>query len=133
MSHFTEIAVNFLQKNEKHFIAALESQYGEGNVEVHEKAVKLDSIYGSPAKPCHIVIRRKDIKSARADVGYRRNKDGTYTAYIEDLDFSKKRENKILFEYTAKVSEAALKAKGYSYKRVAQKDGTVKIIASKYI
>lgn len=148
MSHFTEIQVDFLQKNEKHLVAALEEQFGKGNVEVHENGVGLMGYGGDDrsrlsrdnpnyAPRCQIVIRRRYVGSASNDVGYCRTEDGKYTAYISDYDkgyhYNKAKQDKVLFEYTAKVSEAALKAKGYTYKRVAQKDGTVKIIASKYM
>jgi hypothetical protein len=147
MSHFTEIKVDFLQKNEKQFIAGLEAQFGEGNVEVHEEGAALFGYQGDNranqgknsanyAPPCHIIIRRKHVGSASNDVGYRRTEDGSYVAYISDFDkggnFNKAKQTKVLQEYTAKVSEKQMKSQGYTLKRVTEKDGTIKLYATKY-
>jgi hypothetical protein len=147
MSHFTEIKVDFLQKNEKQLIAALEAQFGEGNVEVHEDGSPLYGYQGddrslksknSPdyAPPCHIIIRRNHVGSAANDVGYRRTEDGKYVAYISEFDkkgnFDVKKQNFVMQEYTAKVTEKQLKSQGYSLKRVTEKDGTIKLYATKY-
>ena len=147
MSHFTEIKVDFLQKNEKALIAALEAQFGEGNVEVHENGAALYGYQGDNranksknsadyAPPCHIIIRRKHVGSASNDVGYQRTEDGKYVAYISDYDkghhFNAKKQNSVMQEYTAEVTEKQLKSQGYSMKRVTEKDGTIKLYATKY-
>ena len=147
MSHFTEIKVNFLQKNEKQLVAALESIFGEGTVEVHENGAALYGYTGDNraqlsktnpnyAPPCHLIIRRKHVGGASNDVGYQRTEDGKYVAYISDYDknsnFSAQKQNKVLQEYTAKVTEKQLKSQGYSMKREVQKDGTIKLFATKY-
>ncbi len=147
MSHFTEIKVDFLQKNEKQFIAGLEAQFGEGCVEVHEEGAALFGYQGDNranraknssdyAPPCHIIIRRKNVGQASNDVGYRRTEDGSYVAYISDYDkggnFNAKKQQKVLQEYTAKVSEKQMKSQGYTLKRVTEKDGTIKLYATKY-
>lgn len=147
MSHFTEIKVNFLQKNEKQLVAALESIFGEGTVEVHEDGAalfgyqgdnraQLSQSNGNYAPPCHLIIRRKHVGGASNDVGYQRTEDGKYVAYISDYDkhsnFSPQKQNKVLQEYTAKVTEKQLKSQGYAMKREVQKDGTIKLFATKY-
>jgi hypothetical protein len=57
-------------------------------------------------------------------------------AYISDYDknthFNEPKQNKVLQEYTAKVTEKQLKSQGYSMKREVQKDGTIKLFATKY-
>lgn len=147
MSHFTEISVDFLQKNEACLVSALEEQFGKGNIEVHEKGSALFGFQGDNraqrgptssdyAPPCHLIIRRKHVGGASNDVGYRRTEDGKYVAYISDYDksanFPAAKQNKVLMEYTAQVSERQLKKQGYTYKRVTEKDGTIKLYASKY-
>lgn len=147
MSHFTEISVNYLQKNEKQFVEALESLFGKGHVEVHEEGAALFGYQGDNrankpkssddyAPPCHIIIRRKHVGGASNDVGFVRSDDGKYVAYISDYDksgnFNQKKQNQVLQEYTALVTEKQLKKQGYSMKREVQKDGTLKLYATKY-
>lgn len=147
MSHFTKMEVNFGCKNESELVAALESVFGKGNVDVHEEGSALYGYHGDNranlsssnpnyAPPCHIVIRRKHLNASANDIGYRRNENGTYDAYISEYDqgytFPKEKQNKVAQEYTAKVTEKKLKLQGYSIKRVPQKNGGVQLIASKY-
>ncbi len=148
MSHFTEIKVNFLQKNEKALVAALETRFGVGNVEVHDGGAPLYGYHGDNraelnkgngnyAPPCHIVIRRKNVGSASNDIGYRRAEDGTYVAYISDYDkgshFTPAMQKNVLQEYTANVAQRQLKAQGYTIKKVKDKNGLIKLEAVKYV
>src|SRR5258708_7933752 len=132
MSHFTSMEVDFKQSCENDLVKALESVFGVGNVEVHNEPVGLYGYQGdlrssrktnSPdyAPPCHIVIRRQHVGGASNDVGFRRNEDGTYDAYISDYDkssnFGSAKLNKIKQEYTLSVTERKLKQQGYTTKR----------------
>jgi hypothetical protein len=147
MSHFTELAVQYTQKNESCLVAALEEQFGKGNVEVHEDGAALFGYQGDNratksktdanyAPPCHIVIRRKHVGSASNDVGYRRTEDGKYVAYISDYDkgynFGTAKQQVITQDYTVRVSEKQMKSQGYTVTRQKNKDGTIKLMCSKY-
>jgi hypothetical protein len=147
MSHFTECEVNFLQKYEKDFIAALEKRFGKGNVEVHEEGAALYGYQGDNranydknnknyAPPCHIIIRRKHVGSASNDIGYRRTEDGGYVGYVSDYDkhatFSKAQQGEVAQEYALTVSEKKLKAEGWATKREVTEKGVVRIIGSKW-
>jgi hypothetical protein len=147
MSHFTEMKVNFKTTHEKEFVAALESSFGKGNIEVYENGTSLIGYQGdsranlpksSPdyAPLCHIVIRRKVVGPSSNDVGYRRTEDGSYAAYISEFDqgrnFQKKKQDAVAQDYTTRVAEKSLKTKGYTLKRTVLKDGTVKLVATKY-
>lgn len=147
MSHFTEMQVDYLQKNEAQLVAALEECFGKGNVEVHENGAALMGYHGDNranlaksnpnyAPPCHIIIRRKHVGSASNDVGYRRTEDGKYAAYISDFDqgghFNKAKQNKVTQDYTVGVTTKQMKLQGYSVKKVDEK-GKVKLIVSRYI
>lgn len=147
MSHFAEIKVAFDQKQEKELIAALETKFGEGHVEVHpdggplhgyqgDNRAKLDSKDPNYAPPCHLIIRRKHVGSMANDVGYRRTEDGKYVAYISQYDsgatYKKADQNKVAQDYAERVAIKQLKAKSYSVKRVVEKDGTIKLVATKY-
>lgn len=139
--------VDFLQKNEKALIAALETKFGEGHVEVHENGAALFGYHGDNranlqsnnpnyAPPCHIIIRRKHVGSAANDIGYRRTEDGKYVAYISDYDssstFPKKDQKNVLQEYTANVASKQLKSQGYTIKKVKDKNGIIKLEAVKW-
>jgi hypothetical protein len=147
MSHFTEMKVEFRQQNESAFIKALELQFGEGNVEVHSEPVGLHGYHGddrsqkslrSPdyAPPCEIVIRRRNIGMASNDIGYRRNEEGGYTAYVSEHDksntFTSEKRNSVFQEYTLLVAQKQLRDKNWSnFRRVKLDDGSVQLIASK--
>ena len=147
MSHFTEMKVSFKTAHEAEFVAALEVCFGKGNVEVYENGASLTGFQGdnranlsskSPdyAPPCHIIIRRKSVGPSSNDVGYRRLENGSYSAYISEYDqrsnFQKKKQDAVAQDYTTRVAEKSLKTKGYTLKRTVLKDGTVKLVATKY-
>lgn len=149
MSHFAELKVEFSQKNEAELVSALEQQFGKGSVEVHNEPKALFGYEGdnrsvvsqhSPdyAPPCHIIIRRMNVGSMANDVGYRRNRDGTYSAFISEYDnrstFTAKKQNAVFQEYTLKVSEKSMRTKGYgSFKRVPLSDGSIRLEAAKFV
>jgi hypothetical protein len=123
MSHFTEMQVEYSQDSEQHLIEALESVFGKGTVEVHEKGTGLYGYRGdlrskhkasSPdyAPPCHLIVRRKHIGSMANDIGYRRTEDGKYVAYISEYDvksnFDREKQIKVQNEYGARTTVAKL-------------------------
>lgn len=146
MSHYAEIECDFQQQNESSFIAALESVFGKGNVEVHEDGADMYGFEGGNrtkksetsedyAPKCNIIIRRKFVGPMANDVGYRRNENGGYTAYISDYDrkstFTPSRRNAVMQEYSASVAEKRLKSQGYTVKRTVEK-GQIKIKGTKW-
>lgn len=146
MSHYTDMECAFTQPYENELVKSLEQVFGEGNVEVHEEPVALFGYKGDDrskkketskdhAPKCHIVIRRKNVGPAANDIGYRRNEDGTYSAYVSDYDrghtFTEKKRNTVNREYALSVGEKKLKSMGYVTKRVVV-DGKVRIRGGKY-
>lgn len=147
MSHFTAMKVNFRTASEGELVAALEAQFGEGKVEVHENGASLIGFQGDNranlsannpdhAPPCHIIIRRKNVGSMANDIGYRRLADGSYAAYVSEYDkeknFSIKKRNAVAQDYSTRVAEKKLKSQGYTLKRSIEKDGTIKLVATRY-
>lgn len=128
---------SFLQANEKELVSSLEEVFGKGNVEVHEEGASLIGYHGDDrskleensrdyAPPCHIVVRRKNVGTAANDIGYRRNSEGGYTAYISDYDrrstFTQKKRDQVKQSYAVSVTEKQLQRKGYTVsKRVEGK------------
>jgi hypothetical protein len=146
MSHFTSLKVNFKVACEKDLVAALEVQFGAGTVEVHEAGsalvgyqgddrAKLAPTHKNYAPECHLVIRRANVGEASNDVGYRRV-GGGYEAYISEYDqeynYKKEKQDKVAQDYTARVAEKKLKSQGYTLKRTIEKNGTIKLVATRY-
>lgn len=147
MSHFTSVKTEFLQKQEDCFIDALKEVFGSSNVEVSDKGLALFGFQGDDrskkskndanyAPLCHIRINRKGVGQASNDIGYVRNEDGSYQAYVSEYDsganFSKDRQNKLKQHYTCSVTQKTLKARGYTVKVTKDKAGLLKISASKF-
>ena len=142
MSHFTEIETEYKQDSEKELVEALETVFGKGNVEVHEKGAALMGYQGdnrslysksSPdyAPPCEIVIRKEYVGSASNDIGFKRTSDGKFVAYVSDFDkghhFGKAKQGLVSQEYGMRVAEKTLKSNGWKTIRVNEKDGSTTI------
>jgi predicted RNA binding protein YcfA (HicA-like mRNA interferase family) len=140
MSHFVEVEVEFEQKNEKEFIEALEEQFGKGSVEIHEKGSGLKGYMGDDrskasgqdyAPPCEIIIRKKHIGPSSNDIGFKRQANGNYSAYVSDFDkghhYSLKKQGIVAMNYGAKVAEKTLKADGWKTVRINESDGSVTV------
>jgi hypothetical protein len=147
MSHFVSLDVDYKVAQESCLVAALEECFGAGNVEVSDKGLALTGYHGddrsklSTSNPnyaplCNIRIKRQHVGSASNDVGFVRTEDGTYKAYISEYDqsgnFNKAKQKIVKQNYTANVSKRELKRKGYTVSMSKQKDGTIKLTASKF-
>jgi hypothetical protein len=138
MSHFAEIRVDALTKNEKDLVAALQKHFGKDVVEVHDEAVPLQGMDRQAGKCAHLVVRKANVKKqtgysgAYNDMGFERKKDGFYTWHVDNMDVPEKTRNSIMQDYAERVSTRQLKAKGYMVKRELLKDGTVKLVATRY-
>ena len=147
MSHFTEMEVQFQQKNEKQLIEALEKVFGKGSVEVHEKGGALIGYEGNDrsklnhnnanyAPLCHLIIRKNRVGSASNDVGYRRMENGKYIAYISEYDqrtnFSEDKQNELKKQYSYLVTQKELKRMGYEIKTTKKQNGTIVLEAERW-
>lgn len=147
MSHFAELSVDFDQAHEAELVAALEKQFGKGNVEVHEVPKDLhlytgavatrNSTAGFQADKCHLIIRKENQQKDRQyyttnDAGYRRTEDGKYKAFIDEAGFSKEKQGYVSQEYAALVSEKQLRSKGYVVQRQVTQDNRIQLTATKY-
>jgi hypothetical protein len=147
MSHFSSVKVDFKQSQQDCLIEALQEIFGENAVEVSEHGLALYGYHGDDrsklaksnpnyAPLCQIKIGRKHVGQASNDVGFAKNEDGTYNAYISEYDnssnFNKAKQDKLKQLYTCNVTKKTLKAKGYSVKVTKDKGGLLKISASKF-
>ncbi len=84
MSHFTRIKTRFV--DDQRLIKALR-EMGFKEIEVHEAAQHLYGFLGDrrPQK-AEIIIRRKHLSRSSNDIGFARQDDGTFLAYISGFD-----------------------------------------------
>jgi len=147
MSHFSAVEVDFLSKNESCLIEALEEMYGKGNIEHSADGLalfgyggddrsKLDKNNPNYAPKCQIVIRRQHVGGSSNDVGYCRTEDGKYKLYVSDFDqrsnFNAAKQKTVKQHYTASITKTQLRKQGYQVSMSHNKDGTLKILASKF-
>jgi hypothetical protein len=86
MPHFVECQTEF--RDPQALAAALvESGFEATQIEIHKHAVPLYGYQGDirPQK-AHVVIRRQHVGQATNDVGWERQPNGTYRAWISEHD-----------------------------------------------
>jgi hypothetical protein len=140
MSHLTKMEIKALQKNEKELIDALEQHYGKGSVRCHDEAIGLQGYEQNTTgktKKANLVIpqdtiRRTEHTSGYNDMGFERSKSGGYALHYDIADVPKTSIDKVMQDYAERVASKTMKAKGYTMRREALKDGTVKLSFSKY-
>ncbi len=143
MSHYTEMKPKFLVKSEAELVASLKKIYGDDAVEIHDDAVKIGGYDSQANKKAHVIVRKEAIRKVNSkdntmgyssynDLGYERGKDGTYSLWADPSDFSKKAQDLIAQDYSERVAAKKLKSQGYTLKREVLKNGTVKLVATKY-
>ena len=132
MSHFVECQTEF--RDPEALIAALvECGFSEDQIEVHSEAVPLYGYQGD-VRPqhAHIVIRRQHIGSGANDVGWKRQPDGTYRAWISEYDgrhrFNPAMQNRIKQEYAYQVIVRQQRARGRSVERQRLPSGEIEVL-----
>jgi hypothetical protein len=139
ISHFTEIELAITDKDA--LLVALAEMGYEGKVQVHEAPVTL---YGYDDRPrtlhdrevrAEIVIRRQHLWRAANDIGFARQPDGTYLAYISEYDREVQPDwhTRLLQAHGVHVARRKLQALGCTdYQITRQQDGTVVLCATRY-
>jgi len=84
VSHYTSVKTKF--KDKDLLVAALKELYVE--VEVHNEPVKIHG-YGGAERLAEIVVRKRYANTTYADVGFKRQPNGTYELVVDDLDFNR--------------------------------------------
>ena len=75
-------------KDEKTLLDTLaEFGYDSAKVEVHEDHVLLEGYMGDErVQKAHVVIRRRAVGSSSNDIGFEKQKDGSYKVWVSDFD-----------------------------------------------
>jgi hypothetical protein len=146
MSHFVECQTEF--RDPQALVAALiECGFAAEQIEVHPEAVPLFGYQGD-ARPqqAHIVIRRQHVGSGANDVGWERQPDGSYRAWISEFDagvgqykhradtarFSEATQNELRQEYAYQVIERQQRARGRSVSRERLPNGEIEVVIEGY-
>jgi hypothetical protein len=146
MSHFVECRKEF--RDPQALVAALvECGFEESQIEIHQEVVPLFGYQGDnrPQKG-HIVIRRQHVGSGANDVGWERQPDGTYRAWISEFDagvgrysnrketarFNEAMQDRIKQEYAYQVIHRQQRALGRSVQRERLPSGEIEVLIEGY-
>jgi hypothetical protein len=146
MSHFVECQAEF--RDPQALIAALvECGFPEDQIEVHDQPVALYGYQGDVrAQQAHIVIRRQYVGSGANDVGWEKQPDGTYRAWISEFDagvgpyahrratarFNRAMQNRIKQEYAVRVICRQQRGLGRSIERHRLPGGEIELTIGGY-
>jgi hypothetical protein len=132
MSHYTEVKIEFLERAA--LVAALTRLGFEGKVEIHQEAKSLYGYQGDRREQqAHIIIRRQHVGLAANDIGFQRQSDGTYRAWISDYDKNHNGYNdawlgRLKQAYGVERARAEAKKKGYRVSEQQQDDGRIRLV-----
>lgn len=146
MSHFAECQTEF-RDPEAPVAALIECGFEAAQIEIHEQAVMLYG-YQVDVRPqqAHLVIRRQHVGSGANDVGWERQPDGTYRAWISEFDagtgeyahrqsaarFNTAMQNRIKQEYAYQVISRQQRAAGRSVERRRLPSGEIEVTIAAY-
>jgi hypothetical protein len=132
MSHYSQVQIEF--RDELALIAALERMGFKGKVEVHQTPQPLFGYQGDvrPQK-AHIIIRREHVGQAANDLGFERQPDGRYRAWVSDYDQTYNSYNAVWLgrlkqAYGVEKARAEAKKKGYRVSEQKLQDGRIRLV-----
>ncbi len=146
MSHFVECETTF--RDAQALVAALlDCGFDKLQIELHEQAVPLYGYQGDKRpQMAHIVIRRQHVGVGANDVGWERQSDGSYTAWISEFDsgvgqyasrkesarFNQVMQNKIKQEYAFQVIARQQRGLGRDVSRQRLPSGEMEVVVHGY-
>jgi phenylalanyl-tRNA synthetase alpha subunit len=124
MSHYASIAIQC--KDEEALIRALmrvktvNGHWNKGMIEVHKEATSLYGYHGDKrAQKANIVIRRQFVQGAANDIGFERQADGTFKAWISEFDssfYNATWQQELMTYYGVEVAKAEAEKQGHTVK-----------------
>ncbi len=136
MSHFVACQTEF--RDPQALIEALTScGFEPSQIEVHAEAVPLYGYQGDQRpQQAHLVIRRQHVGQAANDVGWEKQADGTYRAWISEYDgrhrFNAGMQNRIKQEYAYAVIRRQQQARGRTVTRYTLANGEIEVTVAGY-
>jgi hypothetical protein len=137
MSHFTVVEIEATDTS--CLIEALEALGYKGKIEVHGRPVTLIGyddtprvLDGQEVRP-EVVIRRQHLWEAANDIGFARQADGRYVAYISEYDRSVRPtwHTDVVKEYGAAKAAKELRAQGWKVE-ITRDHGQVRVQGVRY-
>ena len=137
MSHFTVVEIEATDTS--CLIDALEALGYKGEIEVHDRPVTLIGYDDRPRLldgqevRAEIVVRRRHLWEAANDIGFARQPDGRYVAYISEYDRSVRStwHADVVKEYGAAKAAKELRAQGWKVE-VTRAQGQVRVQGTRY-
>ena len=137
MSHFTVVEIE--ATDGACLIEALEALGYKDKIEVHDRPVNLIGYDNRPRLldgqevRAEIVIRRQHLWEAANDIGFARQPDGRYVAYISEYDRSVRPtwHTDVVKEYGAAKAAKELRAQGWNVE-VTRAQGQVRVQGIRY-
>ena len=132
MSHYSEVQIEF--RDRAALVAALERLGLKGKVEVNQEAKFLYGYQGDRREQQgHIIIRRQHVGLAANDIGFQRQSDGAYRAWISDFDRKENGYNeawlgRLKQAYGVEKAKVEAKKKGYRVTEQKQDDGRIRLV-----
>ncbi len=143
-SHYTNIALAITDQDA--LLAALADMGYEGKVEIHDTPVTLIGYDGAPRRlngcevQAEVIVRRRHLWRAANDIGFARQPDGTYVAYVSEYDADviaqqphPNWQERLLQGHGVYVAQQQLREMGCLDVEVTrQADGTVVVAGARY-
>jgi hypothetical protein len=132
MSHYSEVRIEL--RDRAALVAALYRLGFQGKVEVHQEAQALYGYQGDlREQQAHIIIRCQHVGPAANDLGFQRQSDGTYRAWISEYDRNHNGYNdswlgRLKQAYGVERAKAEARKKGYRVTEQKQEDGRVRLV-----
>jgi hypothetical protein len=135
MSHFTTVRTKIVSTEA--LLQAL-AEMGYRKVDVHEDPQPLHGFQGDErSQRAHVIIRRKQIGRLSNDIGFERQGDGSYRAWISEWDRQRYDERWIEDlhrRYARHATQEALTAQGFKVAdEVTDDDGTIRLVLRRAI
>jgi hypothetical protein len=136
MSHFVECRTEF-RDPQALVVALVECGFQESQIEIHDQAAPLYGYQGDQRpQRANIVIRRQHVGQAANDVGWERQADGTYRAWISEYDgrhrFNPQMQDRIKQEYAYQVVSRQQRARGRTVTRERLPSGEIEVTIGGY-
>jgi len=135
MSHYSEVMIEFT--DEGCLLAALSRLGFGGKVEVHPNPRALYGYQGDARdQKAHIIIRRQHVGSYSNDIGFEKQANGSYRAWISEFDqtrtsggtrYDDKWLGQLKQAYGVEKARAEAKKKGYRVSEQKMDDGRVRL------
>lgn len=132
MSHYSEVVIEMTDT--ACLVAALGRLGFEGKVEIHPEAQALYGYHGDKrAQQAHLIIRREHVGLAANDLGFERQADGNYRAWVSEFDqaengYSAAWMGKLKQAYGVEKARTEAKKRGYRVSEQKLDDGRVRLM-----